>query len=100
MSKASDFGVLFIERKIRPVLEPEGEVPLTCLVDCGTGDLIAYLLHWYEAMLTDAGESEEDIQDAVNRQVASALYHWEAERGEGDDISNDPSYDDMTKRWT
>jgi hypothetical protein len=79
MSKASEYGVRLMDRVVIPAIDRgRGYEPPE------PSDLIAYALQWGESQGFDPYEEYE-----------SGLRHFEAERGEGDDIANDPTYDDM-----
>lgn len=72
MSAASDYCVALVERVILPAIDRgRGFEPPT------PGDLIAYALHWADAI--DGFDAEEEY--------ASGWRHFEAEAGEGDDIA-------------
>lgn len=91
MSKASRFGVAVIERRFGPVI-PDGldyEDSVTMF-----GDQVAYWMHWLAAKVIEECE-DLDVDSEIQRGIEGALYHFEAEHGEGDDIADDPSYDDM-----
>jgi hypothetical protein len=86
MSHASDYGVAVIESRDRQFgiyggLNYEDRVTVA-------GDQIAYWLHWVEANVSVADTEDDPVSEAIS----NAMRHWEAERGEGDDIANDDSY--------
>lgn len=87
MSKASEYGALVGEyvtdyagTLLNWVANAEEE-------DVNLADLIANLLHWAEreGFIGGTGDSYNEADEIV----ASALRHYEAERGDGDDIARD-----------
>ena len=90
MSAASEFGVAVIEHRFGPVVAGGLEYD-----DCVTvaGDQIAYWLHWPDSQAASNPEVGEVWVEAA---IDAARYHWEHERGEGDDIAQDSHYDEMT----
>lgn len=55
-----------------------------------TDDVITDLLHYAESQLAEEF-SGDDLDIEINDVVDTAVNNWRAERGEGDDIANDPS---------
>lgn len=87
MSAASDYSVAVVNRLIIPAFAGTGVFtgndPATA-----AGDVIAYLLHWVDAQ----AEDDEDYFTDPEHALGSAERHWRAERGEGDDLAQDPHY--------
>lgn len=91
MSAASDYGVLVVEKLIIPPLDADGRnvfAENNCVT--AVGDVIAYLLHW----LWDQGEHEIWIDQAI----AAGRFHFEAERGLGDEMSDEFFYAELIER--
>lgn len=80
MSAASEYGVALVERFLIPAIDADGRnifsqnEPATA-----AGDVIAYLLHWLDANDPDPNAADEAIRQG--------RYHWDAERGDGDDFA-------------
>lgn len=84
MSKASDRAVARVDA-----------LNLGIANDCGVVDAIADLLNWAEDKgiiapqpPEDGDLTWEDYQNAADDILQSALRHYDAERGEGDDLAN------------
>lgn len=95
MSKASTYGVTLIEKNLAILNDIFGNTFVGNEPEVAAGDVIAYLLHWVEARYD--GEDCEYDEPALEA-LRQGEGHFEVERGEGDDIANDPSYDDMIVR--
>lgn len=96
MSKASNYGATVGEFTVQyaQTLARWDDDLATML-----GDLICDLLHWAEreGVIGGTGDSCNEADDILDM----GLRHFEAERGEGDDLSNDHHYDTITNelRW-
>lgn len=94
MSKASQFGVAAVERRFAPVI-PGGldyDDPHTVF-----GDNVAYWMHWLAAKVEEECE-DLDVDSEIERGIQYALMHFQGEHGDGDDLADDPSYDEMMAR--
>lgn len=77
MSRASSYNVAWADKHL----------PQLAHGDYEPYDVVAAVLHWAEA---NGAERQDWHAEQI---IADALEHFHAERGEGDDLANDPYYD-------
>jgi hypothetical protein len=86
VSAQSDYGVAVVEALIRPALAGTGVFDEN-EPETAAGDVIAYLLHWVEAQYPQTDEDDDEGEILAGHALAMAENHWQAERGDGDDIA-------------
>jgi len=85
MSKASDRAVAWVNHHLPQVAAGEVEPQ----------DVITNILHWNEANADHWNPDAVNEDEAAFCLLVDADRNYQAERGEGDDFANDPTYDEM-----
>lgn len=98
MSAASRYGAAIVAGNFDDLNAIFGNTFEANEPETAAGDVIAYLLHWVEAKYVEYNDPDRHPVAMAETALAKGREYWEVERGEGDDIANDPSYDDLLAR--